>query len=74
MAQIYNPWMTPPETGTLTGEFASPALNGMEDTEGGEAPEAENNAMAQALAVIQQQSSIISQLLATLKPNGTSTE
>jgi hypothetical protein len=83
MAVVFNPWMNPPETGSLTGEFAGPQLDPeladadesvpeMED----DSADAEEDAtesgagqhMAQALGVIQQQSTLIGQLLAQLKP------
>ena len=71
MAQIFNPWANPPETGSLIGDFAGPQLDPQQaaiDPETGlpedTAPEAEP--MAQALAVISQQSTLIGQLLTKL--------
>ena len=75
-AQLYNPWAQPPETGTLIGDFAGPQLDpeqAMIDPETGllDDPESsdghEVEPMAQALAVIQQQSTLIGQLLTKLK-------
>lgn len=72
MAQVFNPWESPPTTGTLTGDLASFEING-EEGPGSEQedgmPEAEGghqDAMAQALQVISQQADLIAKLMATL--------
>jgi len=65
MADIYNPWEHPTEPGSLGGEFATAALNGV-DGDGSPYPETPENPMAQALAVIQQQSDVIRQLTAAM--------
>lgn len=68
MATIFNPWADPVETGTLSGEFATPELNGEMQSEDSEMEmEMEGDSMSQALGVIQQQSTLIAQLLDKLK-------
>ena len=71
MAQIFNPWQSPPTEETLPGNIATFALNGQETPEELEAPEPEGEgehqgAMAMALQTIQQQSQLISQLMEML--------
>jgi len=72
MAQVFNPWKTPPTDGTLTGDLASFEINGMdgpEDSTDPETPEHESkdsNPMTEALKVIGQQAELIAKLMATL--------
>lgn len=78
MAQIFNPWQSPPTEETLPGNIATFVLNGQETPEELEAPESlaeeqepegegeHQGAMAMALQTIQQQSQLISQLMEML--------
>ena len=76
MAQVFNPWASPPSTGTLTGDLASFEINDMPspegpntgeaDSEAPEAPEPEDVMMQQALSVISQQADLIAKLMKTL--------
>ena len=72
MAQIFNPWKTPPTENTLTGDLASFEINGMdgpEDAPGSEDVPHESNdsdPMTAALKVIGQQADLIAKLMATL--------
>jgi len=72
MAQVFNPWKTPPTEGTLTGDLASFEINDMdgpEDATDPETPEHEStdsDPMTAALKVIGQQADLIAKLMATL--------
>jgi hypothetical protein len=73
MAQIFNPWVDPPSTNTLTGDLASFEINSMEepgmessDETETEAPEPEDAMMQQALQVISQQAELINKLMKSL--------
>ena len=82
MAQVFNPWASPPSSNTLTGDLASFEINGMEGPEmesddsedesedAGEMPETEGSehgdVMKQALQVISQQAELINKLMASL--------
>lgn len=71
MAQLYNPWQSPPETGTLSGDLASFEINNAAEPQETEEDSIEDmteqSQMQQALQVIDRQSQIINQLLSTLK-------
>lgn len=71
MADVFNPWASPPNTGTLTGDLASFEINDMEDSEDAEEPEesSEENPIAAALKVITEQSQLIARLMKMLGPN-----
>jgi hypothetical protein len=80
MAQIFNPWVDPPSTNTLTGDLASFEINGMEgpddsgealedstsSSEHQESASYESAPLAQALAVISQQAELINSLMKSL--------
>ena len=79
MAKVFNPWESPPTTGTLTGDLASFEINGMDGPEDSgaaledstsesesETPEPEDMMMQQALQVISQQAELISKLMKSL--------
>jgi len=79
MAKIFNPWESPPTTGTLTGDLASFEINDAESTESTEdsedstemeSPETEmpthEDAMSKAMQLISQQADLINKLIATL--------
>jgi len=70
MATIFNPWESPPSTNALSGDLASFEINGLSETDyadqssnsGGEEP-GHGDAMKSALAVIEQQSTLITRLM-----------
>ena len=81
MAQLFNPWATPPESGALTGDLASFEINDMPSPDGPSTEDsnseaeadsetvtegAEDQMMQQALAVISQQADLIAKLMKTL--------
>lgn len=69
MAEIFNPWATPPTEGTLSGDLASFEINDMEGPE--ESEHGENKGpMAEALKVISEQSQLISKLMKMLGSGG----
>ena len=75
MAQLYNPWQSPPSTGTLSGDLATFEINDtsesvetLTESEDDAMEDAnEQSSMQQALQVIDQQAQIIKQLLSSLK-------
>lgn len=72
MAQVFNPWASPPSTNTLTGDLASFEINDMpEPTDDSEADAQEDQletstVLQQAMQVISQQADLINKLMATL--------
>jgi len=66
MAQVYNPWESPPTEHTLPGDLASFEINGESDVE--VTAEAEyGKPLQEALAVISQQSQLIARLMDMLE-------
>lgn len=68
MALPFNPWATPPNTGALPANLPLATPEYLDVPESTEVEATESDSMTQALAVIQQQSTLIGQLMQMLAP------
>jgi hypothetical protein len=66
MAAIFNPWQNPVETGSLSGEFATPEFYDADEAMPELPMEQPSDQLSAAMSVIQQQSTVIQQLTEAL--------